>query len=94
MLPISLTSSKLIDDNNYVTPELEEYIDRYNFYIQNEYDILFSFFEDNKIKKTTGENEIYKEKLKDRREAKKNEKQETKKQRKKGNHRQMLIITQ
>lgn len=44
-------SSKLIDDNNYVTPELEVYIDKYNFYIQNEYEILFSFFEDIKIKK-------------------------------------------
>ena len=60
-------ASKLIDNNIFLTQELEEYIDKYNFYIQNECEILFSFFEDIKIKKTTGENEIYKEKLKDSR---------------------------
>ena len=60
-------ASKLIDDNNFLAQELEEYIDKYNFYIQNECEILFSFFEEIKIRKTTGENEIYKDKLKDSR---------------------------
>ena len=49
---------------------LRNNIDYYNFYIQHEIEILYSFYENVKQRNTintTGENVIYKEKLKDNR---------------------------
>ena len=63
--------SESILRNNINNQNIEPNIDNYNFYIQNEIEILYSFYENVKLRniiiRTTGENVVYKEKLKDSR---------------------------